>query len=192
MQRKPVFTHTVSACWLTVVQYKIAFSIPPSLNHPLWNEDWKQNWCSDTRKVVTSVLQPWDRSAVKSGPDPPLFACCESELRFHYHLSNLFPALKSHSKGIELGCNSFFCSFRWISSDSCIPKSSMINMMMSWPSLALFWPRAYWTQVNVFKSSRFIYLFKLNLMKYLFWLYDKVEIESETNYFWKKFGICSS
>ena len=71
-------------------------------------------------------------------------------------------------------------------------KSSMINMMMSWPSLALFWPRAYWTQVNVFKSSRFIYLFKLNLMKYLFWLYDKVEIESETNYFWKKFGICSS
>lgn len=110
----------------------------------------------------------------------PLSACCESEFRFHYHLSSLFPALKSHSKWIELGCNSFFCSFRWISSDSCIPKSSMINMMMSWPSLALFWPRAYWTQVNVFKSSRFIYFFKFNEIFVLTiwqsrnWVWDKL------------------
>ena len=107
MQWKPVFTHTVSAYWQTVVQYKITFSIPPSLKHPLWNEDWKQNWCSDTRKVVTSVFQPWD-SLLSNLVQIPLSACCESEFKFHYHLSSLFPALKSHSKWIELGCNSFF------------------------------------------------------------------------------------
>lgn len=89
-----------------------------------------------------------------------------SELNFHYNLNSLFPGLKWLHKWIWYDYNSFACSFRWISSDSCIPKLSMINMMMSWPSLALFWHKAYWMQVNV-KSPRCIYLFKLNLMKYL-------------------------
>lgn len=95
-----------------------------------------------------------------------LWMLWNSGLKFHYQLSNLFfPALKWHSKWIELVYNSFSCSFRWVSLDNCIPKSSMINMMMSWPSLVLFWPREYWMQVNVFKSSRFIYLFTLSLIK---------------------------
>nr|KAF6450943.1 proteasome 26S subunit, non-ATPase 1 [Molossus molossus] len=29
----------------------------------------------------------------------------------------------------------------------------MINMMMSWPSLALFWPREYWMQVGIMSPS---------------------------------------
>lgn len=102
--------------------------------------------------VELCCLQSWSISL--------FFDLWNLELRFHYQLSNVFPALKWHSKWIESETNSFSCSFRWINSDSCIPKSSTINMMMSWPSLALFWPKEYWMQVNVLKSSRLIYVFK--------------------------------
>lgn len=142
--------------------YEIAFNISLSVNHPLWNEDWKKNWCSHTKKILKSWFQPWNCVPFRSGPYPSPFECYEIQKSSFITNWATYPYSKMTQQWIEVDCNSFSCSFRWISSDSCIPKSSMINMMMSWPSLALFWPREYWMQVNVFKSSRFIYLFKLN------------------------------
>lgn len=146
--------------------YEIEFNIPLSLNHPLWHEDWKQNWCSHTRKVLTPWFQPWNCVALNSAPYPLFWNVAKFRTEVSLPIEQVISCSKMTQRMNRIRLyNSFSCSFRWISSDSCIPKSSMINMMMSWPSLALFWPREYWMQVNDFKSSRFIYLFKLNLMK---------------------------